>query len=565
MFRLYNTSGIYFKNYKSFSATDFNELTNIKKINLIIGKNNCGKSSILDIIQYILNAEIFTKNNNRFHDIEIVFPITEKYYKNVFRQERRGGKIIGDHFEYAKQNLENELIRLNIQTKNNYSETIHFSYKFSEFNSTENFKSELNTFWEDLAEQFSGFFVNYKFKRLNADRNIAQENESDNEALFSNGNGATNIIRKFINYFDYDEKLIQNTLLNELNKIMNPESNFSNIKIQQIEKNNEDYLWEIFLEEKNNGRFALSQSGSGLKTIILILLNLLIIPYTQEYKDKRIVYAFEEIENNLHPALQRKIFDYLYEFATKNDKCIFLTTHSHVAINAYYGKEEASIFHVIKANNISTIKYINNDIDKFQILDDLDVRASDLFQSNGIIWVEGPSDRIYLKRWLEVLIPNNIYEEGRHYQFLYYGGRLLSHYTTVQDENLINVLLTNRNSAIIIDSDKKNNQTRINDTKKRIRQEFLDNNMFCWITKGREIENYISKEAINQTFHKQLNQCEQYEYFPDYIEPTNKNFKKVNFAHRVSTNITKENSNNVLDLKDKILELYETIKKWNNN
>ena len=33
------------------------------------------------------------------------------------------------------------------------------------------------------------------------------------------------------------------------------------------------------------------------------------------------------------------------------------------------------------------------------MLNDLDVRASDLLQSNGIIWVEGPSDRIYIKRW----------------------------------------------------------------------------------------------------------------------------------------------------------------------
>lgn len=64
----------------------------------------------------------------------------------------------------------------------------------------------------------------------------------------------------------------------------------------------------------------------------------------------------------------------------------------------------------------------------------MDVKASDILQSNGIIWVEGPSDRIYLKRWLELFTPNE-YEEGKHYQFLYYGGRLLSQYNARFDRN----------------------------------------------------------------------------------------------------------------------------------
>ena len=35
--------------------------------------------------------------------------------------------------------------------------------------------------------------------------------------------------------------------------------------------------------------------------------------------------------------------------------------------------------------------------DSCHILDDLEARASDLLQANGIVWVEGPSDRIYFK------------------------------------------------------------------------------------------------------------------------------------------------------------------------
>lgn len=67
-----------------------------------------------------------------------------------------------------------------------------------------------------------------------------------------------------------------------------------------------------------------------------------------------------------------------------------------MAINAYFDYEQASIYHVYKENKQSYINKIDNYIDKVEILNDLDVKASDLLQSNGIIWVEGLSDRIYI-------------------------------------------------------------------------------------------------------------------------------------------------------------------------
>ena len=60
---------------------------------------------------------------------------------------------------------------------------------------------------------------------------------------------------------------------------------------------NDNKCWEIFLEESGH-RYAMSKLGSGLKTILLILINLYLIPDTDEYRGKEILYAFEEIENN---------------------------------------------------------------------------------------------------------------------------------------------------------------------------------------------------------------------------------------------------------------------------
>lgn len=242
---------------------------------------------------------------------------------------------------------------------------------------------------------------------------------------------------------------------------------------------------------------------------------------------------------------------------------MFLTTHSHIAINAFSEKEKVQILHVMKNNQVSTIQRIDNYFSKSELLNDLDIRASDLLQSNGIVWVEGPSDRVYVKRWIE--LEGIKFQEGRDYQFMYYGGRLLSHYTMKEADDMINVLMTNRNAAILIDSDKRTKNSRINDTKKRIREEFQSNNMFCWITKGKEIENYIPWEAINKKYPRIDKQCGEYELFPEYIKTVYPGFvqSKVKFAKEICPYITKENSSELLDLQKNIKLLIEQIKKWN--
>lgn len=48
--------------------------------------------------------------------------------------------------------------------------------------------------------------------------------------------GASNLIRKILNYSDYDEKIIEKELLDALNNIIYSDSHYSEIKVQQVEK-----------------------------------------------------------------------------------------------------------------------------------------------------------------------------------------------------------------------------------------------------------------------------------------------------------------------------------------
>ena len=101
---------------------------------------------------------------------------------------------------------------------------------------------------------------------------------------------------------------------------------------------------------------------------------------------------------------------------------------------------------------------------------------------------------------------------------MYYGGKSLSHFT-VDDklDDLISILKTNKNAAIVIDSDKRQENARINSTKARIRKEFDAIGGFCWITKGKEIENYIPTQALRAMYGESLPALGQYDLFPEYI------------------------------------------------
>lgn len=551
--------GIRFKGYKAFAADTYTELDNLPRVSVIIGKNNSGKSSVIDVMgmmydrMYAMREEITSCAEEIAAEIPITRDMCDRLLSGYTSIQ---GYTSGTLWIKSK----GRSIGYRVEPEDSGGHIVEWNDRLPLWNS-----SDANRVESDISRERD----TYVFRHVAAERNIVPEEEEKIggtlEDLSSTGRGASNIIRAFLNDSSYDETIIEDTLLKAVNEIMSPEAVFEGIRVQQVQDGYGNVRWEVFLKEEGMSRCHLSRMGSGLKTIILVLLNLLVIPELDEYKNKKMVYGFEELENNLHPAMQRKLFEYIYEFAEMHDVQVFITTHSHVAINAFYDKDDAGIFHVYKQDGRAFVKRIESYLDKTRILDDLDVKASDLLQSNGIIWVEGPSDRVYIKHWLDLYFPDR-FVEGVHYQFLYYGGRLLSQYSAEEVTELISVIKTNRNAVIVMDSDKRNRNARLNDTKKRIIAEFDALGMMSWVTKGKEIENYIPKTAIEEALEVSLKaQCGQYELFPGYIEKYYRGFtgKKVRFARCVVDHMTEENMAGMMDVKKRVTELGERIVEWN--
>ena len=533
-------NSIMFNNYKCFKSNT--KIENIKRINVFIGKNNSGKTSVLNIIENL--------KERKMQNIDLKVSIDVDHETIAKELSKSNG-----NYEYYLHNVTDQSPIFDVQNN------IFFDRNSNYRNLFENPYNHV--YWAKYGLVFNSVLDSTKIYKISSERDIVPERYLNNLNMDSKGNGITNTLCAYINDSDKDYKKVEIELLKELNAIMRPDCEFETIRIQKLIGDKEE-RWEIYLKERNE-LHKLSQMGSGIKTIIMVLVYFIVM-YN---KNNNFMYLFEELENNLHPALQRRLFNYIYNFVKSHENTIlFLTTHSHIAINSFYNHNDASIYHIYRDDKKSKIINIDNNLDKIRILDDLEVKASDIFQSNGIIWVEGPSDRIYIKKWLEIV--DSSIKENEHYQFLYYGGKNLKQYGIIEDcsddevDKIIDVLLINRNSAIVMDSDIIEEGKEINNTKKRIVDSFNKHGLFNWITDGKEIENYLKADDINNKYGSNLSQIGKYDLFPVYINETYNNFenKKVRFASSM-VECMNEKSLDCLDLRKKIMKLATEIKKWN--
>ncbi len=554
------------KDYKCFK--DETGFDYIRRVNLIIGRNNSGKSSLLDLIGIVAsgqyNMDRSTWRNNQCPQLIFEAEIPEEITSQVFRSGSNGGLINGNHGTYGKNFIGKTL-------KWTKSGNARSDTEILKCNDEEISPSLVNSgdYAQTLPHKMPIPIEGKTFRRLLAERDILPEvAESTNIMISNNGSGLTNTIQSFINKSNLPSDLVEKSILDALNSIFAHDANFIDI-VCQLHDNNH---WEIYLEEENKGRIALSQSGSGLKTVISVLACLILVPHLEQKSLNQYIFGFEELENNIHPALLRRLNDYIYHSAIENDFSYFLTTHSNVLIDQFSKQHDAQIIHVTHKDSVATCTTANTYIENNGILDDLDVRASDILQANGIIWVEGPSDRIYLNRWIS-LWSNGELKEGTHYQIIFYGGRLLSHLSAEVPEDVesgISILNTNRNAIMLIDSDKRSQQTPINNTKKRIRDEFSIMKAHCWITKGKEIENYIPSTVVDEFWNiEPSDQVGKHESFFDHLdsiitgEGTKYNTKKPLLAEKLAPYMTTDNLTEILDMEENMTKVCGAIRAWN--
>ena len=290
------------------------------------------------------------------------------------------------------------------------------------------------------------------------------------------------------------------------------------------------------------------------------------------------VFAFEELENNLHPALLRRLFQHIEKYAINEKTYIFLTTHSSTALDFFGVSHNAQIIHVLHDGESARTITVSAHFDRLEVVSELGAKPSDLLQANGIIWVEGPSDRIYLNRWIN-LYSEGRFQEGRDYQCAFYGGSLLARtqYKAPEEAetNLVNLLRVNPNIIVVCDGDRTTKDSDIKGRVKRINREVQKiPDAHIWITDAKEIENYIPGSVLEKALDLSgLHDPEQYEnFFPrkkacseSYIEANLKkrNVDKVDLALSCVPHMMNGIMATRFDWQEQMKKIVDLIESWN--
>jgi putative ATP-dependent endonuclease of OLD family len=518
-------TGLTVSNLKCFGESP-QGFSKLRPINVIVGRNNSGKSALVDLVQFAISGR-----HDRFIGRKGNSPVVRLSFNDI-------------SWMFEEAALATILKECNIPVDTSTKDVLRQVLSTGQ---TYRFKCDPNgrtwlTEWGDAVDSLcSQHAYSHKvilkslekkkqralhlrrMQRLSSDRDISTEAPVDDiqDLLIKpDGGGLMSLLEHLINQDHAGYGFVQNDLRAALNEILAPNLHVVRFSPKRHAADN-GQLWTLNLDTSDGQHLPISQVGAGIKTVLLVLACLHLSPYLHAVRAHagRIdlvemsewAFAFEEIENNLHQSLQRKLFDYVARFALERGATVFLTTHSPVAIDMFMHRDDSQVIFVDNVDGESTVETLCGFAGVSQVLSDLGHRGSDLLQSNVVIWVEGNSDVLYIQRFLDIASEASI-RRGVHYEFATFGGGLeanpliwsggdsSSEDEPTQDDQLslvARLLKICRRSVVIADSDRKTADEEVSVRRRQALKSVDEAGGLAWITAGREIENYIDCRVIN--------------------------------------------------------------------
>ena len=293
----------------------------------------------------------------------------------------------------------------------------------------------------------------------------------------------------------------QRKLINEFQVFLKENFFFEYDSVQLIPRETEKVLYVRI----GNVEKAIYDWGDGTQQLIVILFSLF------KYKDsENKMFFIEEPEMYLHPGILRKFIEVISSDIFKNHQ-YFITTHSNNILDISADVDiDMSIFKFKKLKDLSSKENQRFIIEQcnsgdVSLLNELGVRNSSVFMSNCSIWVEGITDRLYLKHYLELYIKKNgkvKYRENIDYTFIEYSGVNLAHFNFDDKDsaNDINAKYINNKIFLIADNDGTSQNSAKGKRKEHLKEVLKDN---FYELNAREIENLITCEVLKNILIEQ--------------------------------------------------------------
>lgn len=406
---------------------------------ILIGKNNSGKSNVLEsILEYsnIVNSNPSLENwfstyvrdreKNRTVKFKGRFELSNEEYDNIMSwvSENITSDSLVERLKYndefsdfiheikiGKEGLEMEEIRAN------FSKTWVTIYRRGDFG-----KEELK--YEGLSEErfITPEEGNGKLKSVDSSHSFYRTDKRSQTIKVLPQEPYRSLLEDFCKSIDYigairrpkdsdkirvhtdlysdaknlttvlhtlsqNEKQLFNKIVSKYTNIM---ENVTDVRTPIEEKGNTTKT-TIKIDEKGaSDGFHLKEISSGSKEILSLITKIVLA------QEETSLLLVEEPELHLHPDAEQEVYDLLQEVATRNPQVI-VTTHSDLFVNQ---SDAGSIIRVERENTETTLRHIpEGQIDTE--LSDLGYDKSGLLQSEAVVLVEGQSDERVLRQFAQ--------------------------------------------------------------------------------------------------------------------------------------------------------------------
>lgn len=335
----------YIENFRGFDKL---KIDNIKKINFLVGKNNCGKTSILEAIILMLS----------------VFDVNSGYYINGIRKIKENPEELKNLFH-------------NLECEN----TITFNYTS---NTDDNYNLKISPiikrdklFLNDIVSLLYNFYITDKENKIKCHFKHSLESDNEintieNKISEYNSNIKGVYIPTYIDYKDLINSLIE-IIRNKKEQQLIEMISFFNKNIKSINILKNDIYFNI---DGINELVLLNLMGDGLKKYLSIILPIAVSKYNAVLAD--------EIENGLHHKTIKHLLRSILNLSKNNDIQMFFTTHSYEVlkflseiVNDEFDdiKDTVNVINIVNTENKGFQSY-NYDIDSVKELleNDSDIR-----------------------------------------------------------------------------------------------------------------------------------------------------------------------------------------------
>lgn len=243
--------------------------------------------------------------------------------------------------------------------------------------------------------------------------------------------------------------------------------------------------------------------GDGLQSVIVLTYQAFVTRQTPG------LFFVEEPELFLHPGMQRRLLNF---FLHETPHLYFITTHSNHLLDLSMDERGITVYNFQRvpragaadaddSSMVTRVRRVNGGDQSSLAL--LGVRVSSVFLVNATVWVEGITDRLYLREMLRLYVASKDgdaafrrMEEDTHYSFVEYGGSNITHWSFLQKEaHPIEVKRLCSNSVLMIDEDDSAKAGTAKHKRRADLASALADRLL--VTAGREVENMLPERVVS--------------------------------------------------------------------